>query len=44
LPPDVRQRLCPADSSQIYFRAMPLGSGFVQVYWAKGRTKGIAQR
>jgi hypothetical protein len=44
LPPDVRRRLCPAETGQIIPGYAP-GSGLaLQIYWAKGRTKGIAQK
>jgi len=40
---DVRRRLCPADSSGIDSGLCPCSGFALQIYWAKGRTKGIAQ-
>ena len=43
LPPDVRRWLRPADNSQMNW-GYALGTGLaLQIYWANGRTKGIAQ-
>jgi hypothetical protein len=37
--------LCPTDSSKAIFPGYAPGSGLaLRMYWAKGRTKGIAQK
>jgi hypothetical protein len=46
LPPELASRrwLCPAETGQIIPGYAP-GSGLaLRIYWAKGRTKGIAQK
>jgi len=34
----------PRRQQPVYFRAMPLVRALPKDYWAKGRTKGVAQR